>query len=184
MRAIRAGGARSGVGGLGAALLGMPLAACLQVSTGTDTGPGASSGAGTSAASAASAAGGTTGGTGCSTDPQSGVTLCTGTAACPGVTVDPNAFPICGFVLHAGGTLDLECLCSDSLCPIGVPRTCAQASQLLTTQTLLLVCQQASDGRCVQLTTPDAGSSGSGTCLQQCRSDCAGVPNCMQLCGC
>ena len=168
-----------------AALLGLPLAACLQVSTGTDTGPGSSSAAsGGTTASAASSSDGTAGGTGCSTDPQTGVTLCTGINACPGVTVDPNAFPGCGFVLHGAGTLDLECICSDSLCPIGVPQTCTQASQLLTTQTLLLVCQQASDGRCVQLTAPDAGTSGSSTCLQQCRSDCAGVPDCMQLCGC
>ncbi|HLK39218.1 MAG TPA: hypothetical protein VKU41_20795, partial [Polyangiaceae bacterium] len=109
-----------------AALLGLPLAGCLQVSTGTDTGPGASGGSGATASSSAGASAGGSGGTGCSTDPQTGVTLCTGINACPGVTVDPNAFPNCGFVLHGGGTLDLECLCSDSLCPIGVPQSCTQ----------------------------------------------------------
>ena len=188
MRAIRAVDAWRRFGALVAPLLATSLAACLQVSTGTDTGPGStSSGSGSTTASAASPSDPSAGGTGCSTDPQTGVTLCTGINACPGVTVDSDAFPGCGFVLHGAGTLDLECICSDSLCPIGVPQSCAQATQLLSTQTLLLVCQQAPDGRCVQLTAQDAGSgaaSGSSTCLQQCRSDCAGVPDCMQLCGC
>ena len=159
----------------------LSLAGCLQVSTGTGTGPGA----GTNGTAATSGGGdAATGGVNCQQDPQSGVILCEGIDACPGLSVDPGVFPGCGFELHAGGVIDLECSCAGALCPIGVPQTCAQAAQLLGSQTVLLVCQQASEGRCLELGAPDAGATTASDCLRQCRSDCAGVPSCMQLCGC
>jgi hypothetical protein len=157
----------------------LSLAGCLQVSTGTDVGPGAG---GAAAARGGGDAG--TGGTNCQQDPQSGVILCEQIDICAGVSVDTAALPNCGFELHAGAVLDLECLCGDALCPIGVPATCDQAKQLLGAQTELLVCQQVSEGRCLQLGSPDAGQSGRSDCLKKCQSDCAGVPGCVQLCGC
>ena len=153
---------------------------CLQVSTGTGTGPGA----GGSGPAAAETGDSGNGGTNCDQEPRSGAILCEQIDACPGVVVDPGLFPGCGFTLHGGGTLDLECVCGDALCPIGVPQTCAQATQLLTSQSVLLVCEQASEGRCIPLAGTDAGAGSSSDCLAQCRSDCAGVASCMQLCGC
>jgi hypothetical protein len=167
------------------ALVAMPLLACLQqVSTGTGTtDPTAST-----ATSSSSTDTSTPAGAGCGTDPQSGITLCEQTSLCPGVSVDQGPLSGCGFRIHTGAVIDLECLCGDALCPIGVPDTCAQASQLLSSQTSLVVCQAASDGRCEQLGASDAGSSTSNPtvsiCDKQCETECAGEPDCIQLCGC
>jgi hypothetical protein len=169
-----------------AALAALPLLACLQnVSTGTGTtDPTASTGTTTT-----SSAGTTTpAGASCGTDPQTGVTLCEQTSLCPGLVVDQGTLPSCGFRIHAGSVIDLECVCGDSLCPIGVPDTCAQATQLLSSQTSsLVVCEEASDGRCEQLGASDAGSASPptvSTCDKQCETECAGEPDCIQLCGC
>jgi hypothetical protein len=166
-------------------LAGLPLLACLQqVSTGTGTtDPTASA-----ASSSATASSDTAAGAGCGTDMQSQITLCEQTSLCPGVTVDQDALPGCGFRIHPGSVIDLECLCGDQLCPIGIPDTCAQASQLLMSQTALVVCEQVSDGRCEQV-APDAGSaaptpSAASPCDKQCETECAGEPDCIQLCGC
>src|SRR5207245_8185396 len=93
---------------------------------------------------------------------------------------------------RAGGVLDLECLCNDVLGPVGVPGTCAQASQSLSSQSALVVCEQASLGRCapVAFVAPDGGGasgggSGSGSgCTQRCQDLCAGVLDCRPTCGC
>jgi hypothetical protein len=168
------------------ALVAVPLIACLQqVSTGTGTtDPTASDGTTTSSSSATT----TPAGAGCSTDPQSGITLCEQTSLCPSLSVDQGALPGCGFRIHAGTVIDLECLCGDELCPVGVPDTCAQATQLLSSQTsALVVCEEASDGRCELVGASDAGSAQSpsvSTCDKQCESECAGEPSCIQLCGC
>jgi len=161
-------------------VLSVACLACLQVSTGTGVGPGAGAGAGAAAGGRDAA----TGGTNCQQDALTGVILCEQNDVCPGVGVDPATLPHCGFELHAGAVLDLECLCSDALCPIGVPPTCDQAKQLLAGQTELLVCQQVAEGRCVQLANHDAGTNANSDCLKRCQSDCAGVPGCIQLCGC
>jgi hypothetical protein len=166
----------------------LPLVACLQqVSTGTGaTDPTASGATGTTSSSTDTT---TPAGAECGTDSQTQITLCEQTSLCPGVTVDPGALPSCGFRIHAGSVIDLECLCDgDQLCPIGVPDTCAEATQLLTSQTSLVVCEQASDGRCVQVGS-DAGSppnpsAAASNCDKQCESECAGEPDCIQLCGC
>jgi hypothetical protein len=170
------------------ALAALPLLACLQqVSTGTGTtDPAASGGTATPSSSNATA---TPAGSGCGTDMQSQITLCEQTSLCPGVTVDPGALPGCGFRIHPGSVIDLECLCGgDELCPIGIPDTCDQATQLLSSQTAVVVCQQVSDGRCVQVASDAGGAmsnpSATSTCDKQCESECAGEPNCIQLCGC
>ncbi len=122
-------------------------------------------------------------GTGCGTDPNTGVTLCLGTAACPQLTVDPSVYPECGFRPQSGATLDLECVCTGFLCPIGVPSTCDDAAKLLQQQTEAIVCAQVSDGRCIGAGTGvDAGQG--GTCDPSCRDSCVGDPTCIQLCGC
>jgi hypothetical protein len=164
----------------------LPLVACLQqVSTGTGTTDPTTSGGTTTSPSTGTT---TPAGASCSTDPQSQVTLCEQTSLCPSVSVDPGAWPGCGFRIHAGSVIDLECLCNDELCPIGVPDTCDEATQLLSSQTSLVVCEQASDGRCVQLAASDAGSASAAaspsSCDKQCESECAGEPDCIQLCGC
>jgi hypothetical protein len=165
------------------ALVLVPLLACLQqVSTGTGT---TDPTAGTGATPSSSGPGGAVPtGSACTDDPQTGVTLCEETSLCPGVAFDPGALPNCGFQLHAGSVIDLECLCGTALCPIGVPQTCAQAAELLASQSSVVVCQQASNGNCIELAAPVADAGASSSCDKQCETECAGEPGCIQLCGC
>jgi hypothetical protein len=165
------------------------VSGCLQLATGADGGAGTASGSSSSsdagAAGAAAAGGGkgATSGTDCTTDPASQITLCEQIANCPGVVVDPGAFPGCGFRLYAGSLYDLECGCGDSLCPLGVPTSCADAQRLLDQeQSSVLVCQQVGEGTCLPLAT-DAGAATS-PCDRECESQCAGDPTCIQMCGC
>jgi len=156
----------------------LPMVACMQVTT--DTGNG-TTGSGAGSGGGAEDNGGS--GTNCTLDPASQVVLCAGIAACPGVSVDPGVFPGCGFRTGGSSAMDLECLCSGSLCPIGVPTTCAQAAQLLQTQSLLEVCQQVSEGRCVEVEAPDAGGVAPG-CDRTCQAECGAAADCLQICGC
>jgi hypothetical protein len=172
-----------------ASILLMPIAlmpaGCLRI--GTDVGDAGGSGAGASPTSevTGSADGGPTG-AGCFADPASHVVLCEEVDLCPGVDVDPSAFPNCGFRLGAASPLDLECICGDSLCPLGVPNTCAAVTVLLAPQNALLVCEQVDEGRCLPLGGGNAGAAAptSGTCDRECESECAGAPSCIELCGC
>jgi|CZKU01.1.fsa_nt_gi hypothetical protein len=179
------------VGGLGALAFG--AAACLQdVSTGTGTTDPTAA-----ASTAASSANSVPSGAGCTTDSASQITLCEESSVCPMIDVDQSILPGCGFRLRPGAVIDLECMCADSLCPIGVADSCDQALQLLTSETSALgVCQEASNGHCVQVTASDAGTTTGtaattttpaatpSTCDKQCESECAGEPDCIQLCGC
>ncbi len=166
------------------ALAALSTLGCLQqVSTGSGTGTDPTTATG-STPSATGTGGTVPTGSQCVDDPQTQTTLCAQTSACPGVAVDPGAFPNCGFQIHAGSVLDLECLCGDALCPIGVPQTCAEASQLLASQSSLVVCQQASEGHCIELAGPSPDAGASSPCDKQCETECAGEPNCIQLCGC
>lgn len=164
---------------------GVSAAACGDTSLGTSTGSGKN---------AATTDGGTTDagssvkGLGCGVERETGVTLCTGVNACPGLLVDQDAYPGCGFRVTGTG-FDLQCACGTDLCPIGTPRTCAQAKTLLTEQNRLSVCAQANEGRCISNGTKPAGSSTSSNnrgCDPQCMSDCAkaGTGNCSFICGC
>jgi hypothetical protein len=172
------------------AILPPSMVACLQqVSTGTGT---TDTTATTSTAAATSTSTAVPVGSACGTDPQTQVTLCEGIDLCPSLTVDQDVLPGCGFRIHAGAVIDLECLCTDSLCPIGVADSCDEATQLLTEQTSLGVCEQAAEGHCVQVVAPGATSPAStsapatttSTCDKTCESECAGEPDCLQLCGC
>lgn len=171
----------------------LSLSGCVMPTSGAD--------AGTSNTGSTSDAGGSppTGenamGAGCGTDPTTGVTLCLATSLCPDVSVNPSNFPECGFRIN-GDILDLECLCSGYLCPMGATSTCAQASQILAQQNEGSVCNAVTDNACAQLTsasatvgsssvgTEDAGSGTGSGCDPVCESDCAGEPDCIQLCGC
>ena len=157
-------------------------AACLQISTGTDAGTDADR-----AAAATATTGGVTStvtptGAGCTEDSVTLVTLCEAISTCPGLDVDQGVFPGCGFRIQQGSAaLDLECLCDTQLCPIGVPASCAEATQLLSDQSSITVCEQSDENRCVQLATTGGASS---TCDKNCESSCAGDPSCIQFCGC
>lgn len=150
---------------------------CLQLSTGTDAGT-ESSATGTAGSTSLT-------GSNCATDSTGTVTLCQGISTCPSVTVDPAAFPNCGFLVDGTSVLDVECVCSGFLCSIGVPQTCADVTSLLNAQTELGVCSQVSEGRCISLTpsTVDASVSTS-TCTSECQQQCSGEPDCLVACGC
>jgi hypothetical protein len=176
------------------ALLVLPLAACLQIDTGQDGGGGGGGGGTPGASSASTGADGGAGATpsaptgtsGCGTDPQSGAVLCLSVDACPGLELASGAYPGCGFAPRGPGVIDMECLCGDSLCPVGVATTCGAAKTLIDNQSSLVVCEQLAEGRCVQqkrsTVTVDAGSTGG--CNEACAETCANVPTCLQMCGC
>jgi hypothetical protein len=84
---------------------------------------------------------------GCVVDPLSRVTLCTSLAICPGLAVDHDRFPNCGF-RSGSGVIDVQCFCDSYLCPLGATLTCKQARDLLETQFEVLACSQVSEGRC------------------------------------
>jgi hypothetical protein len=163
-------------------LVALSTLGCLQQVT---TGPGSDpTAAGASDGGPSGSGGPMPMGTGCSTDPQTGVTLCSGVDTCPTVAVDPSAWPGCGFRVAGGTALDLECLCANSICPIGVATTCSQASQLLSAQNELSVCQQVSESRCTSVpTAPEAGTVPPG-CDRNCQIGCGTAPDCLQVCGC
>jgi hypothetical protein len=163
-------------------------AGCVQVSTGTgDPSSGSTTPTGSTTAAGDDSGGGGTG-TSCGTDPQTGTVLCLGVSGCPNLTIDPSAWPSCGFRNTGSTTMDLECLCGDSLCPIGVATSCEQATQLLSAQNQLMVCEQIAEQRCVAVTpvptaTEDAGGVPS-TCNQTCLVGCGTAADCLAVCGC
>lgn len=156
------------------------LGACVQLGSPRDPEAGASD----DGAAAASGAGGATSrvsGTQCGTDPSSGIALCLGISSCPGVHVDPDQFPECGYRIM-GSAIDLECLCGDALCPLGAAASCLDARALLSEQSAQGVCAGIAEGRCTTLS--ETSNRASPSCDQQCRAQCSGVPGCLTLCGC
>lgn len=142
--------------------------------------PSADGGADAAAQSAASDAGDEAmTGLDCAQDELSGAILCAQISFCPEVRVDRDQFPDCGFRIH-GDAIDLECGCQGALCSMGSAATCQQAAALLAGQTEPGVCTQVSEGRCFGQPVP----GGSSTCDHGCAADCAGVPSCLQMCGC
>lgn len=159
--------------------------ACGNTSIGTGTGDG------TAAAGGDSGTGGAASirGLGCGVEAETGFVLCAGVSACPGLLVNQDAYPGCGFRVN-GTAFDLQCACNDVLCPIGTPRTCSQAKALLDNQNRLIVCAQVNEGRCISGTKAASPSASSNPntrgCDAQCMADCArsGVGSCEFLCGC
>jgi hypothetical protein len=145
---------------------------------------GGSGGSSTGSSTTASATGGasTTGaGLDCGVDPQTSATLCLGNTLCPGLAIDSSVYPGCGFRVN-GAAVDVECSCSGSLCPLGAS-TCAEAQQLLASESYGVVCAEISAGACVA-GTPLSPSSSSSSCNTVCRDDCDGDPTCIEACGC
>lgn len=157
------------------------VSACLQVGTPGDSGGGSAS-AGAAGSAAAGSSGVAAAGLQCGTDAASGISLCLGITSCPGVTVDSDQFPSCGYKIN-GSAIDLECLCGDSLCPMGLAASCADAKMLLGDQSALGVCAKVADGKC-QVVKQTATGNTSGSCDKDCQSQCAGEPGCLSFCGC
>lgn len=154
------------------------LCSCLQIGTQQAAGGATGSPTGASGSGGGSA---TASGTNCGVDPTSGIALCLGISSCPSVRVDPDQFPDCGYRI-SGSVIDLECLCGDSLCPMGSAASCLDAKALLGEQSAQEVCAGIADGKC-QVVKQTSSNSGS-TCDKDCRAQCSGVPGCITLCGC
>ncbi len=161
----------------------IPLSACLQLGTPGDSGGGAASGG--AAGSASSDGGVPVSGTNCGVDPSSAIALCLGITSCPTVLVDPDQFPGCGYRI-AGNVIDLECLCNDSLCPMGSAASCADAKALLLDQSAQGICAGIAEGRCTVVSQSATSTNGnaSANCDKNCRADCGGDPACITQCGC
>lgn len=150
---------------------------------------GASGGGSSSASSGAGGAGGESSahaaptGIGCGRDAVTGVVLCASISSCPSVVVDTQVFPNCGFSVH-GDALDLECLCSEQLCPMGLATTCEQAASVLAhDENESVVCASIADGKCKSVAP--AGKTGGGSmCDATCAGECGGDPTCLMMCGC
>jgi hypothetical protein len=137
-------------------------------------------GGGSDAAGTGGAGGAPARGTNCGVDPSSGVSLCLGISSCPALRVDSDQFPDCGFRI-LGSAIDLECLCGDSLCPMGASANCLEAKSLLSEQSAQGICATIADGRCRVVQTTSLPTS---SCDPACRAQCSGIPDCLTWCGC
>ncbi len=156
---------------LSTAFAALTLAGCADISTG-----GADAGASASSPDAGEA--GVVGAACGATGPNQ---LCRVTSVCPKVVVDAERFPNCGFRIR-GSVVDIQCVCfGESLCPLGTPSTCAEATQLLANQSEAAACSQVMEGRCIALPVAPAKPS---TCDKVCAADCRGDTTCRQSCGC
>lgn len=158
----------------------LSLGGCLQIGQdpstdgGADGGPASTSDAGSSAGAAV--------GSDCAQDQLTGAVLCAQSTVCPGLRVERDRFPNCGYRIN-GTAIDLQCDCQGALCSMGVAATCDDAARLLAEQSEMWVCAQVNEGRC--LGEPiRGGGAGESKCDRACASDCAGVPTCLQMCGC
>ena len=107
--------------------------------------------------------------------------MCTSISLCEDLAVDHDAYPNCGFRV-GGSSIDLECFCGDTLCPMGTTLSCAQARELLADSSEMAVCAQQNDGRCAALTTTEPTQASS--CDRSCAQECVNSPACLELCGC
>jgi uncharacterized membrane protein YgcG len=132
-------------------------------------------------------------GANCTQEPGTSVTLCQAVSVCPNLAIDLDQFPSCGFRVHSDA-IDLECVCNgESLCPMGAPVTCDEAQQLLSSQTVVGVCDQVNEDRCTSVSSASGAGGGGGgggsgggggTCDATCAGECGGNPTCLQQCGC
>ena len=133
-------------------LVSLAVCSCMgfTITPSTDDTSSSTPGDGTDATTSTSE-GGTSSVTGvnCGADPDTGVVLCLGISSCPGVSVDPDLYPGCGFRVHdASDVLDLECACYGLICPIGIASSCDAATALMQDQSQYTVCMQVDEGRC------------------------------------
>jgi hypothetical protein len=105
--------------------------------------------------------------------------ICADLSSCPGVVIDPNKFPDCGYSVH-GDAIDPECLCYGSMCPMGSPGTCADMQALLNSGiTAAIVCEEQASGKCT-----NEGAQGEPSTCDICKNNCDGNVTCLQNCGC
>jgi hypothetical protein len=105
--------------------------------------------------------------------------ICTDVSLCPGISISQTQLPNCGYSIH-GNVIDPECLCYGSMCPVGVPQSCADMQALLATGiTSNIVCEQYASGKC-----SNQGNQGEPSTCQVCKNNCDGNPTCLQNCGC
>ena len=163
--------------------------ACVDVGFGQKSGADAGASSASGSSSDPNASGGADAGAqgvDCITEQATSATICTGISLCPGLVVDHDVYPDCGFRVK-GNVLDLECACGSDVCPIGVPQTCTQAQSMLSSQSEGTVCAQVAEGRCTPGTpAPSSGGTtgGGSTCDKACEGECGGDPSCIQSCGC
>lgn len=165
-----------------ALLVGPSIAACAAIdSLGTGSGTNTAE-AGTLPASDAGPEGSVLG---ANCGVEQGLNLCRSTSKCPTVVVDSESHPNCGFRIQ-GSVADLVCICGEQLCSMGAFVTCAQAQQILVSQTETNVCAQVAEERCTALApaSSSSGSSGAPGCDKQCLSECGGGAACASMCGC
>lgn len=156
---------------------------CLDLTQNTSGGADAGAATSDGGAGAEAVVGG-----GCGVEQRSGIELCAATSMCPNVVVDTQAMPSCGFRVRSG-VVDLVCACGTAICPVGAFATCAEASQLLATQTEQGVCVQIAEGRCLESNgapPPGRGDArgGNPACDRGCLSDCGGGAGCASVCNC
>ncbi len=132
-----------------------------------------------------SAEAGTVTGGGCGAERQTGIELCIATSQCPNVVVDTTATPSCGFRVR-GSVVDLVCACGTQICPMGIFTTCAEAANLLETQTESQVCLQVPEGRCVEAptTVQNTNDGKNPACDRECMAQCGGGAACASVCNC
>src|SRR5215471_450115 len=165
-----------------AVILALPLllsSGCLGLTL-DPAGSGGSAATASAQADAGDAASGSSG-TGCAVDSISNVMLCTSIDTCPGLAVDHDLYPDCGFRVPAS-SIDVLCVCGDSLCSLGTALGCSQIQAMLALGSELAVCAQENEGRCAARGPVKPAASGS--CDRSCASECAGDPGCFRLCGC
>ena len=123
----------------------------------------------------------------CSTDKDTGATLCIGTTSCPNVLVDTVQFPNCGF-RTLKSSYELDCICFGSyLCPVGTVSSCQEVKTLFSGTTLSKVCNGVSLDYCKTGTASVAQGTGGATskCDQTCYASCGGSLACIvDICGC
>jgi len=131
-----------------ALLAALPICACITFTFGPSSTSSQDSGSSSSGDDGGDGAA-TVEGINCGTDPDTGVVLCLGISTCPGLVVDQDLFPGCGFRVHnAADVFDLQCACFGQICPIGIATTCDQAAALMVDQSQYTVCMQVNEGRC------------------------------------
>ena len=105
--------------------------------------------------------------------------LCEDLSTCPGVGIDPNAFPDCGYSIH-NDLIDPECLCYGYACPMGAPQNCGDMAALLVSGVSQRgICENVLAGHC-----RDLGADGTPSDCQICKDNCYGIQTCIWACGC
>ena len=152
------------------------LGACLEINPGgSDAGAAAASPAQDAATGAEAATS-----SGCAHDSVAGVTLCTAVSLCPGLAVDHDLYPHCGFRSRAIRSIWSAFAATtfapwEPLSAASRPPPCSRRNRSSRSA------PRSSEGRCAARSSPPAPATG---CDRTCESECGGSPGCIQACGC